>query len=265
METLDKEKQKSEPMNVLHVFGRMVRGGAEMRTLELMRHIDKKKCRFYFCALSGLPGELDEEICSLGGEVFHIKFNPLFFWRLRKVCHFYHIDVVHSHVHYFSGLILYFGKLLKVPVRVAHFRSMQDGREKSIRRRMQNRLMKFLINRHATNILAVSEGAMVSAWGEDWKADTRCRVIYNGLDIAGFGGIADCEGVRMDLGLPRDARLFIHVGRMTRAKNHVRLLSIFKNISDCDADAFLILVGRRSEPINTIIQKLVEEFKISQK
>ena len=66
-------------LNVLHIFGRMNCGGAEMRTLELMRRLDRGRFRLHFCALSGLPGELDDDIRSAAEirRFFTARFQPV--------------------------------------------------------------------------------------------------------------------------------------------------------------------------------------------
>src|SRR5436190_1275673 len=85
-----------EPINILHLFGRMDRGGAEMRTLELMRHVDRDRFRLEFCALSGEAGDLDEEIRSLGGRVHLLRLGASFGWKFRRLLRERRFDVVQS-------------------------------------------------------------------------------------------------------------------------------------------------------------------------
>jgi hypothetical protein len=49
---------KMHPIRILHIFGCMNCGGAEMRTLDLMRRIDREQFQMNFCALSGRRGLL---------------------------------------------------------------------------------------------------------------------------------------------------------------------------------------------------------------
>lgn len=53
--------------------------------------------------------------------------------------------------------------------------------------------------------------------------------------------------VREEFGLPEDCPLCIHVGRFFRAKNHVRLIEIFAELSRLVPDARMLLVGRTNE------------------
>jgi glycosyltransferase involved in cell wall biosynthesis len=227
----------------------MERGGAEMRTLEVMRHVDRNEYQFHFCVLSGLPGSLDDEIRALGGEVHYCRLD----WRFPAAFHQLLLDqkpdIVHSHVHLFSGYILRQAAKAHVPTRIAHFRSTQDDHGRSLRRSIQRRIMAHWIDRFATAILAVSEGAMRFSWGENWSSDSRCRVIYNGIDPAPFYEESDSKGVLEEFGLSPDSPLFIHVGRMHRSKNHPRLLTIFREIVKTCPTARLLLVGREDAEI----------------
>ncbi len=231
------------PFKVLHVFGRMQRGGAEMRTLDVMRHIDREKLSFQYATLSGLPGELDGQIRALGGEVHPVKLGLDFPWKFRRLLSAHRFDAVHSHVHYSSGFILRLAAGVKVPVRIAHFRSTEDGRGGSIRRRVQRKILKRWIDRYATHILAVSEGAMEASWGQDWKQDPRAQTVYNGLDLAAFHGPPDPDGVCREFNIPAGSVLCTHVGRFSPPKNHGRLLSIFSELLRRTPEAYLVLVG----------------------
>ncbi len=54
-------KHSSHP-RILQVFGRLNRGGAEMRTVDLLRHLPPASGRIDFCSLSAEPGDLDAEV-----------------------------------------------------------------------------------------------------------------------------------------------------------------------------------------------------------
>lgn len=228
---------------ILHVFGRMVQGGAELRTLDLMRAVDRRRYRFDYCVLSGRAGQLDGEIAALGGTVYACPLGPLFPYRFRRLLRRRGFDVVHSHVHHFSGLVLRLAAQCQVPVRVAHFRSSWDGHADTLRRRWQRRLMCGWIDRYATNILAVSESAMESAWSPRWGCDPRCEVIYNGLCPSAFQTACNRDGVRREFAFPPGSLLAIHVGRLAAAKNHPRLLAVFRHLVQRRPEARLLVVG----------------------
>jgi glycosyltransferase involved in cell wall biosynthesis len=103
--------------------------------------------------------------------------------------------------------------------------------------------MRFWLDRFATRILGVSEASLRGAWGQNWRSDARCEVIYNGIDASLYALPADPIGVRREFGIPLGSALCIHVGRIDSAKNHTRLLRIFKCVLRLRQDSYLILVG----------------------
>lgn len=233
-----------------------------MRTLDLMRRIDRERFHFDFCSLSGEKGILDSEIRKLGGEVHYCKLRSLSF--NRRFCNLLRsekYDIVHSHVHYFSGYILRLADKCSVPRRIAHFRSTTDVLKKTLKRRLQTNIMRLLINQHATSILAVGNGVMETAWRPDWKDDFRCMVIPNGLDVDLFQEDVDRKKIKEEIALPVNCKLIIHVGRMTTlAKNYVRLAEILAEILAEDNNVYAMLVGKETEAIKAaIVEKLQQK------
>lgn len=237
----------SRPVKVLHIFARMNCGGAEHRTLELMRAVDPREVRMDFCALSGLPGVLDHEIRALGGEVHRLPLKQAGFARaFRRLLAGEGYDVVHAHVHYPSGWILRLAYQAGVKRRIVHFRSDSDGRSESWTRRIVCWGLQRLIDRYATDIVAVSRAAMEKAWKPSRRNDPRCRVIYNGLDLTRFPDPTDVQKAwktREKLGVLPESPLCIHVGSLRPPKNHERLLRIFKAVEERTPGAMLMLVG----------------------
>ncbi len=229
-----------------------------MRTVEMFRNIDRQKYRFHFCAMSGLPGELDDEIRSLGGIVHRMAQEPVgFSRRLRQLIRRHEYDVVHSHLHFYSGYPLKLAAQCGVPVRVAHFRTTRDDVVTTPSRRAARILLSRLVHRYATgrmtrrwideyatDILGVSRWVLESTWGSQWTDDPRCRVVYDALDPGSFEGASDRRAVCREFGLAESSPLLVHVGRMAEPKNHVRLVSIFAEVVRREPAARLLLIGR---------------------
>lgn len=241
---------------VLHVFGRMVRGGAEMRTVEVFARMRSEGFDFIFCALSGAHGTLDDDIRSLGGKVVYLKPGLDFPFAFTAMLRNHQIDIVHSHVHLFSGVIMVLAAFANVPVRISHFRNTDDGRTGTLLRSLRNIILLQCIRVFATKILAVAEGVMESVLGSSWRLNSKCQVVYNGLDTERFRSPVDRLTVRSSLGIDPDATMYIHVGRMAVQKNHRQLLYIFKEILRHDPSAFLVLVGRADHAICQELQEI---------
>ena len=142
-------------LKVVHIFGAMDVGGAELRSLELLREMGPHNYEFHFVTLSGRPGIMASEIESLGGIVRPVKLD----WRFPIRFAFFLIRerplALDSHVATFSGALCFLAALCNVPVRIAHFHSDGDGHTDSLRRRMQRSLMTLLIRAFSTRVVGV--------------------------------------------------------------------------------------------------------------
>lgn len=237
-----------------------------MLTLDIMRHVDRQKYIFYFCSLSGLSGQLDEEIKTLGGKVFPLKLDARFCRRFLDLLNHYKFDVIHSHVHMFSGFILSLAAYARVPVRIAHFHSMTNSMADRIYKKIQNKIMQILIKNHATEVIAVCEGVMEFLWGKEWEKCPKNKVIYNGIvEEYKFYEVIDRNKVRAEFGISNYENMYIHVGRMDPPKNHIRLISIFKKIIDIDNKATLLLVGKGNNEIEFKVRSLIHNIGLKDK
>src|SRR5437762_8396121 len=70
---------------VLHVFNVMNRGGAEMRTVDVMRQDVLKDFEFHFMTHGPGTGALDAEIRELNGHVHSCPFGVTFPSRFRQL------------------------------------------------------------------------------------------------------------------------------------------------------------------------------------
>jgi glycosyltransferase involved in cell wall biosynthesis len=223
-------------LRVLHVFGRLMRGGAELRTIELTESFGGHRVQSDFLVLSGLDGPLDERVRAIGGEVIKCPLGPLFPLHLYRLLRSQQYDVVHSHVHYFSGVILAIALLAGIPSRVVHFRAtVRNDQADTLRRRAQLAACRLLIQYTATDILAVGEGTMRDAWNPGWRSDPRCRVIYNGIPVERLA--------RVEVTAP-EVPVILTVASIQPRKNQLRLLGVLGLCLRDLPELKLWLVGR---------------------
>lgn len=236
-------------IRVLHVVGRMNRGGVETWLMRVLRNVDPALVRMEFLVTTDGRGDFDDEIERLGSAVvpclspsLPARFAQRFLAVLRGRGPY---QVVHSHVHHFSGLVLALAARAGVAVRVAHSHtdsSLDDARARPLRRAYL-RLMKAALRRNATHGLAVSHAAAEALFGPRWREDARFEIARCGLDLAGFREPADTGAIRAELGVPRDALVLGHVGRFDAAKNQGLLVPVLAAAARRDRRAFLVLVG----------------------
>jgi len=237
------------PIRILHVVGGMNRGGIETWLMHVLRNIDRKRFQMDFLVHTNEPCAYDEEIRTLGSRIIPCL-SPSRPWLYAR--NFNQIlrehgpyDVVHSHVHYFSGYVLWLAKQGGVPVRIAHSHldSSPLEAEAGWLRRLYLAGMKTSINRNATLCLGCSQLANLDLFGHDRKANLHSQILYCGIDLTPFQGPIDAFDTQTELGIPADAFVVGHVGRFQEQKNHRFLLEIFAEVFKREPQSYLLLVG----------------------
>jgi glycosyltransferase involved in cell wall biosynthesis len=122
--------------------------------------------------------------------------------------------------------------------------------------------MRRWITRYATHVLANSRATIHNVWGPNWTADRRFQVIYLGVPPSVLNVEPDRQAVCSQFGLPPNVPLYIHVGRFTEAKNHLRLLSIFAAVLERQPDARLLVVGRGDGVIQHRVTRRISDLGI---
>jgi len=250
-------------VRILHIFGAMNRGGAEMRTVSLMPGMNKQNVQFDYCVLSGEKGVLDDEIRSLGGEIFYCKLGPLFILRFISLLLSRDFTAVHSHVAYVSGFILLLAKLSGIKGRIAHFRNTTASCSSSYLRSIRDKFLKFLIDVCATNILAVCDGAMLGFWGAHWQNENRCKVIYNGFEVV-VRQIEPkfwCDFITNY----SDQKIVVNVARMDVQKNHLRQCDIFNELHNRDPNTLMVFIGKENQERKSMMMEKIVEYNLEEK
>jgi glycosyltransferase involved in cell wall biosynthesis len=250
---MDSGNARTSPVRVLHVLCGMNRCGIETWLMYVLRNIDRNRFRMDFLVHKSVPCDYDDEIRSLGSEVIPCL-HPSRPWTyarnfkriLRELGPY---DVVHSHVHHFSGLVLRVAEAAGVPIRIAHSHldttRLQAGAGSL--RGAYLALMNRWIARYSTTRLAASCPAAETLFGTDRGDCGRYRVLYYGIDFEPFRHPADRDAVRAELGIPSDAFVIGHVGRFAPQKNHAFLVEVFGELVRREPSAHLLLVGGDGE------------------
>ncbi len=236
-------------IRILHVVGGMNRGGIETWLMNVLRNIDRQRFQMDFLVHTNEPCAYDNEIHALGSKIIPClsPSRPLLYARnfkqiLRKHSPY---DIVHSHVHHFSGYILWLAKQGGIPVRIAHSHldSSPMEAEAGWSRHLYLAGMKSLIARHATLGLGCSCIANLDLFGRDRKTNLHSQILYCGIDLTPFQESIDALDTRAELGIPAHAFVVGHVGRFQEQKNHRFLLEIFAEVVKREPQSYLLLVG----------------------
>jgi len=259
--------QPESPKRILQVVGGMNRGGVETWLMHVLRHIDRDRFQIDFLVHTNQPCAYDDEIRTLGSRIIPClsPSQPLRY--ARRLQHILEADgpydVVHSHVHHYSGWVLAVARRAGVPIRIAHSHSDTSANQAraGMRRKMYLRAMQWLIHRHATNKLSASRKAAAALFGTGWESDARHQLLYYGIDLRPFQVPVDRAALRASLGIADDAFVLGHVGRFAEPKNHHFLVDIVAEVAKREPKAVALLVG--DGPLRPAIEKKVAELGLA--
>ncbi len=242
---------QDHPVRILHVVGGMNRGGVETWLMNVLRNIDRERYHMDFLVHTDQPRAYDDEVRALGSRIIPclhpdrpLRYARRFTQVLREYGPY---DVVHSHVHHYSGIPLMLARRAGVPIRIAHSHNdtSRVDRAAGRLRRLYLQTMEGLIRVETTCGLACSQPAAAALFGVRWANDQRIQVLHYGIDLTPFRQALaeDRCVVRRQLGLPDNAIVVGHVGRFAPQKNHRFLIEIFAEILRHEPRAHLLLVG----------------------
>lgn len=239
----------SRPIRILHVVGRMDRGGVETWLMQILRNIDRSRFQMDFLVHTAKPGAYDEEIEALGSRVIPClgARRPWVYATNLQRCLSVEgpYDIVHSHVDAFSGYVLMLAERAGVASRIAHSHSNTIRKRivAGTTRRAYLKLTDRGIRRYATLGLAASAQAAEALFGPDWEDHPGRRLLYYGCDLAPFREHVNRAEVRSEFGIRPDNMVAGHVGRFSEPKNHGFFVDVAAEISRLEPRSRFLLIG----------------------
>lgn len=212
-------------------------GGAEVVTINLARQMVEAGNKVMIVYLSGANEHtnIDSRIEVIGLEMQKTAFGMLrALHRASRIVRRWRPDVVHGNMIHANIFVRLMRILVKVPKVVCSEHSM-DIRGRG--RMLAYRLTDFLsdVNTNVSNEATV-HFIVAKAFGRD-----KSQAMYNGIDTSSFvrTPVAGLD-IRSKYGIEPTEFVFIHVGRLTQAKDHNMLVNAFAKISG----AKLLLLGK---------------------
>ena len=224
---------------------------------------DMKKNGYHFDFLcwDDEPGEYEEEAKSFGN-VIRIQPPKYGYFKLyrnikRIISDNGGYDIVHSHVYFITGLVLFAAAKSDVSVRIAHSHSVRRKDDKKIFRKFYCWIMRKLINKYATAKCACSNEAGCNLFGKDVFNATGI-VLPNVVDLSLFSFSTNNKKlIRSELNILDSQIVIGHVGHMLPVKNQLFLLDVFNMFVKNNYNAVLVMVGNGPER-DRIIRKIVD-------
>ena len=254
---------------ILHIMGGMHRGGVETCLMNFLRKIDRQRFQPEILVHVNYECDYDQELGQLGIPIVSCPFthNPFIYAKnfLNILKRNGPYDIIHSHVHQFSGFIFWLSHLLGMKKLVAHSHSDTQSVDSEANgwRKFYLWWMTRWVKKYAPEGLACSEVAARALFGADWKKDPRWSIVYCGIDLTPFKKLSRDKKLREHYGIPADAKVIGHVGRFTPPKNHEFLLEIYQEVLRQQEEIYLLLIG--DGPLFDEIKKKIDQLGLSQK
>lgn len=233
------------PIRVLHVVGKLNRGGAESRIMDLYRNIDREQIQFDFVQHMEAEGAYQAEAEALGGHVYHVpRFRGLNYFQYKKSWKRFflehpEIDIVHGHMTSTAAVYLPIAKKYAGAYTIAHARSagVDSGIKGCITKLLRKNLAKRCDQCFSCSLLAAE-----AVFGR--KNKDQVKIIPNAVEVERFAYNADTRArLRTALGINDDELVIGHVGRFDTVKNHAYMLEILAACLKARASVKLLLVG----------------------
>lgn len=244
--------------SVVQVLGRLDRGGAEMWLSQLNEQAKSSNYHFVFLTLNNGKGYLDQQVLDNGAEIVNIPLSEglLFYYKFYKFLKNRKIEILHSHVLNFSGVIVFLGYLAGVKKRIAHSHSDKSeiNLKASFFRKKYIEFTTWLLKKFSTSKIACSDKAGKSLFKTDYV------LLDNGINFKRFPlhDVNQKEKLRQDLGIDNDTFIIGHVGRYSYPKNHKFIIEIAKKIKFSNRKSIILLVGE-GELFSEIKDRIEEE------
>lgn len=261
----NKKTGQNEILHVLHVFGKLNRGGAESRVMDLYRNVDRAKVQFDFMQHTTKVCDFQPEIEQLGGKVYHVP--PFRFWNYFSYCKAWkqfikeHPEIRIVHGHMTSTASIYLPIVHKKGVfTIAHSRNA--GVDKGIK----GKLTKFLrrnLKEKCDRCFACSKLAGEAVFGKEAMEQGKVTIIPNAIDAARFTFDPEVrKQKREELHIRQEEFLIGEVGRFDPQKNQKYAVEILAECRKKNFPAKLILIGEG--PLMETVRQQVEELKLQE-
>jgi glycosyltransferase involved in cell wall biosynthesis len=256
---------KSTQVRILHVLGRLDRGGAETMVMNLYRQIDRSKLQFDFIIHTDDECDYTREIQSLGGRIYSIsRYTGKNHAQYRKEWDVFlekhpEYKIIHGHVRSTASIYLKIAKSRGL-ITIAHSHNTSSG--KGLPAFAKN-ILQFPIRYLADYLFACSKTAGEWLYGKNVYKKQNFKILNNAIDAKKFIYNNRVRDIRRKEFNIEDKFVIGHIGRFHKQKNHEYIIDIFKIIQDYNKNSVLMLVG--DGDLKKSVQQKVEKLGLVDK
>lgn len=256
---------------VLIVIQLFRRGGVELAALNFALNLNPEKFEVSFLLLN--PYENQDE--DLKNEIINMNYNVIEMPRnmnsyikkykfISDVMAKGNYDAVHSHVLFFSGIVLMAAKKNNIKIRAAHSHAIKWNRKENLMLKAYSIVMRRIVNHFATHRFACSTEAGNFLYGRR-QYSKKGIFIANGVDVEKFSfNKQSRKKIRDEFNIGENDVLVGHIGSIYFIKNQTFLVEVFSQMLKDNPNAKLILVGEEIEKDDVVkkAQSLGVEDKV---
>lgn len=247
------------PIRILHVFGRVDRGGAETMVMNLYRNIDRSLIQFDFAVHTNDICDYEEEIIGLGGKIYRFpQFNGINImkyiksWRKFLKTH-QEYKIIHGHMYSIASIYLFIAKRYGIYT-IAHSHSTSNG--KSIKSTIKD-MFCFPLKYICDYKMACGLDAAKWLFGENVIKENSFHLLKNSIKLEDY--LFKSE---MDERVSNKGRIIVcgHIGRFVEVKNHRFLIDVFFEYHKLNPNSILLLIG--TGELEDVIKEYVIKLSI---
>lgn len=234
----------TRPLRMLRVVSRLDTGGIEMRLLDLLPRLDRRRFTVGVVSIRR-AGTVAPQLEARGVPVSVVRGNGQLatWWSAHRLARFlrrWRPDIVHGHTLVPSLYATRAGRMAGVPIRIANFHNVREAFTPAQVRAER----RWSGERDVT--LHVSEAVHADYLSIFRPAADNGRVIYNGVDVARFRDPPSPEHaarLREELGIATLDPVLMTVARIHPQKGPEDLLAAFARVRRAHPRAALVWVG----------------------
>lgn len=252
-----------KPIRILHVLGRLDRGGAETMVMNLYRNIDRSKIQFDFVVHTKDKCDFDEEVRSLGGEIHFVpQYTGKNHLQYKKSWHDLfnnnkEYKIIHGHVRSTAGIYLRVAKKYGL-IAIAHSHNTSSGRGASA---LIKNSLQYPIRHIADYLFACSKFAGEWLFGKAKCKGENFHLLNNAIESRKFIFDENIRKNKREEFAIENKFVIGHVARFHPQKNHMFLIDVFKEVHKKNEDTVLMLIGKGE--LQPKVKEKVEKLGLS--
>lgn len=253
----------------LIVMGSLRVGGLEKVAVNCVKYSTDKKMQFDFLVFDKKEGGLEREVKEMGCRIFRARYsiNPIVLYKeiLNTIKINGPYDIVHSHIFFYSGVVMLASKSSGIKCRIAHSHSIKRSGSSWCRRHLYQPIMRFLLNRYSTKICACSYAAGEHLFGKK-SFQKRGVIIPNVIELGKYAfHLEERKRIREEFGIDENTKVLGFIGHLTEIKQprfFIELSAEILKYKEENVMSIIIGDGPQKKELEDFVSKLGHSNKI---